>query len=334
MRIRFILTFVCVIVLAAGLLTAALRGQAAQPAAQAPKAPAAQEPPQQPIRVSVDLVNLFATVRDNKKRIVPELEQGDFKIYEDGMEQKITSFSRETNLPITMGLLLDTSGSIQNLLSAEQEAASRFLAQVMRPKDLVMVVSFDTDVDMLADFSSDLGQLERAIGRARINAPQSSVPVQGPFPTVARRSTAFYDAVYATCRDKLSGEAGRKSLVILTDAADYGSKVRLEEALEVAQRTDTVIHILLVSDYRFGGADWGAARKFSDETGGRVIEVRNEKHLKEAFDEISEELRTQYTLGYYSSNSARDGKFRKLRIEATKPDMKVLARKGYYAPRN
>jgi len=334
MRLRPILSLLCVTVLAAGLCAAALRGEQAQSGTQAPKAPAAAQEPQQPIRVQVELVNLFATVRDNKKRIVPGLEQADFRALEDGVEQKITNFSRETSLPITMGLLMDTSGSIQNLLDAEQEAASRFLERVMRPSDLAMVMSFDTDVDLLADFTSDRAQLERAIQRARINAPQSSVAVQGPFPTVARRSTAFYDAVYLACREKLAREAGRKSLVILTDAADYGSKVRLEEALETAQRTDTVIHILLVSDPRFGGADWGVARKFADETGGRVIEVRDEKHLKEAFDQISEELRTQYTLGYYSSNPARDGKFRKVKIEVTKPDMKVLARKGYYAPRN
>jgi len=334
MRLRPLLSFVCVTVLAGGLCAAALRGEQAQSATQIPKAPTAAQEPQQPIRVQVELVNLFATVRDNKKRIVPGLEQADFRVLEDGVEQKITNFSRETSLPITMGLLMDTSGSIQNLLDAEQEAASRFLERVMRPSDLAMVMSFDTDVDLLADFTSDRAQLERAIQRARINAPQSSVAVQGPFPTVVRRSTAFYDAVYLACREKLAREAGRKSLVILTDAADYGSKVRLEEALETAQRTDTVIHILLVSDPRFGGADWGVARKFADETGGRVVEVRSEKDLQKAFDQISEELRTQYTLGYYSSNPARDGKFRKVKIEVTKPDMKVLARKGYYAPRN
>jgi len=334
MRLRPILSLVCVTVLAGGLCAAALRGKQAQSGTQAPKAPAAAQEPQQPIRVSVDLVSLFATVRDNKKRIVPGLELADFRVLEDGVKQKITNFSRETSLPITMGLLMDTSISIQDILAAEQEAASRFLQQVMRPSDLAMVMSFDTDVDLLADFTSDRARLERAIERARINAPYSSATVRGPFPTVARRSTAFYDAVYLACREKLAREAGRKSLVILTDAVDYGSKVRLEEALEVAQRTDTVIHILLAADYRNYGADWGAARKFADETGGRVIEVQNEKDLKKAFDQISEELRTQYTLGYYSSNTARDGTFRKVKIEVTKPDMKVLARKGYYAPKN
>jgi len=330
MRSRPLLSLVCGAILAG--MTCV--GTPSRTLAQlAPPVATRFQEPQQPIRVSVDLVNLFATVRDGKKRIVPDLEQVDFQVLEDGVEQKIANFSRETNLPITMGLLMDTSGSVQNLLAAEQEAASRFLQQVMRPSDLAMVISFDTDVDLLADFTADRGRLERAIERARINAPQSTVSVQGPFPTVARRSTAFYDAIYLACHEKLSREAGRKSLVILTDAADYGSKMRLEEALETAQRTDTVIHILLVHDPRFG-SDWGAARKFAEETGGRVIEVQNEKDLKKAFDQISEELRTQYTLGYYSSNPARDGKFRKIKIELKKNGMKVLARKGYYAPRN
>jgi VWFA-related protein len=153
--------------------------------------------------------------------------------------------------------------------------------------------------------------------------------VQGPVPPRSR-GTNFYDAVWLACKQKLASEAGRKGLVILTDAADTGSKVRLEEALEVAQRTDTVVHILLVWDPRYG-ADFGAAKKLAEETGGRVIEVRSEKKLEEAFDQIAEELRTQYTLGYYSTNAARDGKFRRIKIEIKRSGMKVLARRGYYA---
>ena len=128
------------------------------------------------------------------------------------------------------------------------------------------------------------------------------------------------------------GEAGRKAIVIVTDAQDEGSKVKLEEAIESAQRTDTVIHVLLVADSRYGG-NGGVARRLADDTGGRVIFVSSEKKLEEAFDQISEELRSQYTLGYYPTNNSRDGRFRKIKLDVDNHDLKVLARKGYYAPK-
>jgi len=298
----------------------------------APPARTAQNP-QQPIRVQVELVNLFATVRDKKKRLITDLAKDDFRVFEDGVEQKIAFFSHETSLPITLGLLIDTSGSEERMLPAEQEAASRFLQRVLRKSDLAMVISFDLDVDLLSDFTADRAQLERAIQRARINAPSTPMSVQGPLPQRGPKGTDFYDAVYLACREKLAGEAGRKALVILTDAVDNGSKVRLEEALEAAQRSDTVAHILLVYDPAYG-ANEGVAKKLTEETGGRMIVVRNEKKLEEAFDQISEELRSQYTLGYYPSKNARDGRFRKIKVETARKDLHILARRGYYAPKN
>jgi len=283
---------------------------------------------QQPIRIQVNLVNLFATVRDKKtKKILAGLEQGDFKVSEDNAEQTISSFSRETNLPITLGLLIDTSGSVEQTLGAEQDAAIRFLNRVMRKGDLAMVVSFDSDADLLAGFTEDPVILERAIRRTRIAGAGAPGPLGGNTP-----GTVFYDAVYLACTDKLVEEAGRKALVILTDAQDSGSRMRAQEAIEAAQRTDTVVHVLLIAP-PFGGNE-GAARKLTDETGGRTIVVRNEKNLEQAFDQISEELRSQYTLGYYSSNSARDGSFRKVKVESTRKDADVLTRRGYYAPKN
>jgi len=288
------------------------------------------EGPQQGIRVQVNLVNLFATVRDKKtKQIISNLEQGDFKVTEDGVEQKISFFSRESMLPITLGLLIDTSGSEQNTLGAEQEAAVRFLSRVMRKGDLAMVVSFDTDSDLLADLTDDQSRLDRAINRTRINAPGAQGPLAQSVP-----GTVFYDAVYAACHDRLAEEAGRKALVILTDAQDEGSRLRLQDAIEAAQRTDTVVHILLVVDARFGGGNESIARKLTDETGGRTIVVRNEKNLEQGFDQISQELRSQYTIGYYSSNTTRDGGYRKIKVDTVHKDLDVLTRRGYYAGKN
>src|SRR5258708_14833510 len=292
-----------------------------------------QEPSQGPtLRSTVNLVNLFATVRDKNKRIVGDMKQEDFKVFEDNQEQKIAFFSKEVTLPITLGLLIDTSGSEQNRLGAEQEAASRFLDRVMRKGDEAMVISFDLDVDLLADFTDDRAQIERAINKARIGAISGGVVTPGTIPSNTG-GTHFYDAVFLACNDKLVTEAGRKAMVIITDAQDEGSKLRLEEAIESAQRTDTVVHVLLVHD---PGYSWrpDVAKKLSDETGGRTIEVSSEKRLNEAFDQISEELRSQYTLGYYPTNTAKDGKFRKVKVETTNKDFKILTRKGYYAPKS
>jgi VWFA-related protein len=295
-----------------------------------------QEPPVQGpvIRSQVNLVNLFATVRDKNKRIVTDLKQQDFRVLEDGQQQEIAFFSKEVALPITLALLLDTSGSEQEMLGAIQEAGSAFLERVLRKGDEALVMSFDSNVDLLSDFTDDRGLLSRAIRKSRINTPSGGSIGGNPGPVGSRQitGTALYDAIYLACNEKLSSEAGRKAIVIVTDAQDEGSKVRLEEAVEAAQRTDTVIHMLLVADPR-GGANTGVAHKITEETGGRSISVRNEKHLKEAFDQISEELRSQYTVGYYPSNATHDGKFRKVKIETANHDLRVLARKGYYAPK-
>jgi VWFA-related protein len=287
------------------------------------------------IKSEVTLVNLFATVRDKNKRVITDLKQDDFKIFEDGHEEKISFFSKEMNLPITLGLLLDTSGSEQRNLPTIQDAGSRFIHRVLRKGDEAMVMSFDSDVDLLSDLTDDRAQLERAINKARINIPGGGMIAGNPGPIGGQQitGTALYDAIYLACGDKLNGEAGRKALVIVTDAEDEGSKVRLEEAIEAAQRTDTVIHILLVVDPRYGG-NAGVGHKLAEETGGRMISVRSERNIEEAFDQISEELRSQYTLGYYPSNNNKDGKFRKIKVDLSNNELKVLARKGYYAPRS
>ncbi len=270
--------------------------------------------------------------RSQQKHIIPSLKKEDFRVFENDQEQKVAFFTNERALPITLALLIDTSGSEQNRLPAEQDAASRFLSQVLRKGDEAMVISFDMDVDLLSDFTDDHGQLQRAIRRAQVNAGGPMI-TPGTFPS-GPNGTHFYDAVYVACSEKLAGEAGRKALVIITDAEDFGSKVRLEEAIEAAERTrtDAVVHVLLVHDPGYGTRP-DVAKKMAEETGGRVIDVSSEKHLQEAFDQIAEELRDQYTLSFYPTNPARDGKFRKIKVETTDRELKVLARKGYYAPK-
>lgn len=324
MRFRSTAVLFAMIVLCAGLVIL--------PASRPVAAGVHVSPQDQAIKVGVSLVSLYATVRDNHKAIVSNLEQNDFKIYEDNVEQKVAFFAKERTLPLTMGLLIDTSGSEAEMIGAEQQAAIQFLQRVMQKKDEALVITFDTDVDMLADWTGDLSELNRAIRRARINAPSSAGrTTAGPLPSSGSGGTNFYDAVYLACHDKMASEAGRKALIILTDADDNGSKISLQEAVEAAQRADTVIHMLVVYDRRFGGANFSAAKKLADETGGRTIDVHNSKDLLKAFDEISEELRTEYSLGYYPTNTKLDGTYRKLRVDVSNKDDKALTRKGYYA---
>jgi VWFA-related protein len=286
-------------------------------------------PPGQ-IRVQVNLVNLFATVRDKHKMVILGLKMDDFQVFEDGQAQEITNFAAESDLPVTLGLLIDTSGSETFMLPVEKEAGSGFLKRVLRKGDLAMVMSFDLDVDLLADFTDDRSKLDRAINRAQINVGTGGI-MPGTIPQKGRMGTSFYDAVYLAAHDKLVDEAGRKALVILTDAEDAGSKLRLQDAIEAAQRTDTVVHILLVSA---DGGDQGVARKLTDETGGRMFVVRNEKDLRQAFDQLYDDLRNQYTIGYVPTNKAHDGGYRKIKLETKNKDYSVLTRRGYYAPAN
>jgi VWFA-related protein len=309
MQFRAVLCYLCAATLVGGLAFAAAPGQ---------------------IRVQVNQVNVFATVRDKHKSIVTGLTKDDFQVYEDGQLQEITDFSAESNLPITLGMLIDTSGSEYYMLSSEKDAGSRFFGRILRKGDLGLVMSFDTDIDLLADFTDDKGVLNRALNRAQINVPGGgSITTQGPLPTSGNGGTNFYDAVYLAAHDKLSGEAGRKAVVVLTDAEDTGSKLKLQDAVEAAQRTDTVVHILLVAE---DGGDQTVAKRLTDETGGRMIVVRNEKNLEAAFDQISEELRFQYTLGYTPSNKSHDGGYRKIKVDMKNKDYSSLARRGYYAP--
>jgi len=305
-------------------------GSAPPPTAQQQK-PIPQAP--QTLKTQTTLVNVFVTVRSKDHSIVTGLTKDDFKVYEDGVEQKVEFFSRETDVPITLAMLMDTSGSMYRILGAEQETASRFVRQVLRRKDEAEVMSFDTDVDLLADFTEDPSMLDDAIHRARINVDASGIGgTAGTIPSQGG-GTNLFDALYVACHDQLGPEAGRKAIVILSDGEDNGSKISENESIEAAQRADAVIHFLLIRDFgATEGYGAGIARKLADETGGRMIDVHNEKTLEAAFDALTEELHSQYLLAYTPTNEKKDGTFRKIHVEVDKPDARLLARKGYYAP--
>lgn len=293
-----------------------------------PRGIGAPRPQDQSIRIGVPLVNLYASVVDKHNVNVPDLDQSDFKIFEDKVEQKIAFFSHEKTLPLSIGLLIDTSDSEERMIGAERKAASQFLHRVLQNGDEAFVVAFDVDAVMLSGWTNDLDDLDAAIQRAEpgIGGTNKNAIGQSQY----WGGTRLYDTIYAASLKRMAGEAGRKALIILTDATDQGSYVTAKQAVESAQRADTLVEVLVVYDKK-KYADFDAAKELAQDTGGRAIDVVNQNKLQKAFDEISEQLRTEYSLGYYPTNGNPDGKYRQLKLELTKKKYKVFTRKGYYA---
>src|SRR5215469_2538897 len=327
-------------------LLAAFLGLALTPSLRAQEAPSPGGPPpassaagQQPVdigevetlKVNVNLVNVYFSVRD-KNGYITNLHKDDCQIFEDKALQKTKNFTQEKNLPLTIGLLLDTSGSQQNVLPMEQDAGAEFLKDVLTPKDEAFLISFDINVDLLADYTNSPREIKRAMDKASINTGAGTGSVTG---NGSPRGTLLYDAVYLAANDKLRQEAGRKILVLLTDGQDQGSQETIKTAVEAAQKANAIVYVILIADRGFyGGFGYtgaGDMEKLARETGGRVIDVGNNgKKLQAAFDQIQDELRTQYLASYTPTNLKADGTFRTLNISCGK-DLKVQARKGYYA---
>jgi len=294
------------------------------------------------LKVNVNVVQLFFNVKDKKGGLIPSLTKGDFQLLEDGKPETIKYFAAESDLPLTLGILIDSSGSQQRVLEMEKEVGANFLAEILRPKDMAFVISFDVDSNLLQDFTNSSRRLREALNSARINAPPSScggLPGAGggPLPCSSNpKGTVLYDTVYLASHDQLAKEVGRKAMILLTDGQDEGSRLRIQDAIEAAQKADSIVYVLLCADRGFyGGIGYfgeSDMRKLTEQTGGRVINVGNKMDkLREAFDQIAAELRSQYNIGYPPANAALDGTFRKVEIHTTKKDYKIQARSGYYA---
>jgi VWFA-related protein len=319
----------------------------ASPVSNAPDTTPVEDRATTTLKVNVNLVSLYFTVHDKRGGLIPNLTKDDCNIAEDKAPQKIKNFSAETDLPLTLGILLDTSGSQQNVLPMEQQTGSAFLKRILRSKDEAFLVSFDVQVSLLQDFTSNARTLERAMDEAQINTGgggggvpgigQGPVPVQG-----APKGTLLYDAVYQVSNDKLRSETGRKAIILLTDGEDQGSTYKITDAIEAAQKANLIIYVLLIADRGFyshygyginlGYTGASAMKKMADETGGRMIDVGNNgKKMEDAFQQIEDELRTQYLASYTPTNNKLDGSYRKLDVSCKGDGLKVQTRKGYYA---
>jgi VWFA-related protein len=319
---------------------------AQEPTAQQPSA--AQQPtqssensqePATTLKINVNVVQLFFNVKDKHGALIPNLTKDDFTIAEDGKPQTIKYFTAESNLPLTIGMMIDASGSQRNVLDMEKEVGGAFLRQILTDKDEAFVISFDITVDLLQDFTRDIHRLQTALNKAKVNTDFSSggIPGMGGGPVPQRGNspgTLLYDAVYLSSHDMLSKEVGRKAMIILTDGQDEGSRLKIQDAIEASQKADAIVYVLLCADRGFYGGGYsgeGEMRRLTEQTGGRVINVGNKfDKLREAFDQVAAELRSQYNVGYTPTNTKQDGTYRKLEIK-NKQNYKIQARSGYYA---
>jgi VWFA-related protein len=321
--------------------------KAAEPQASDAQKPAdAQKPeehqaPEETLKVSVNVVGLFFNVKDKHGALIPNLTKNDFEVYEDGKPQTIKYFAAESNLPLTLGILIDSSGSQLRVLDMEKEVGGAFLKQILTDKDEAYVIDFNVDASLVQDFTRDVRRLQTAMNKVKINTGIMSGPIPGaggsPVPTAAARGTVLYDAVYLSAHDMLAKEVGRKAMILLTDGEDEGSQLKIKDAIEAAQKADAIVYVLLCADrgfygsYGVGYSGEGEMRKLTEQTGGRVINVGNKfDKLREAFDQVAAELRSQYNLGFTSTNTNLDGSYRKLEIKA-KQNYKIQSRAGYYA---
>ncbi|MGH9530142.1 MAG: VWA domain-containing protein [Terriglobales bacterium] len=301
-----------------------------------------QNEPTETLKVNVNVVQLFFNVKDKRGALIPNLTKSDFQIFEDGKPQIIKYFTPESNLPLTLGILIDSSGSQINVLEMEKEVGGAFLSQIITDKDLAFVIDFNVNADLLQDFTSSVHLLKAALNSARINTGGGGGVIPGmgggPIPSGPNgpRGTVLYDAIYLASHDELAQQVGRKAMIILTDGQDEGSQLKIQDAIEAAQKSDSIVYVLLCADrgfYGFGGySGEGEMKKLGQETGGRVINVGNKADkLKDAFNQIANELRSQYNIGYTPTNTVKDGTFRKVEIKPNSKDYKIQARSGYYA---
>jgi len=286
-------------------------------------------------RKNVNVVNVLLIAKDKHGALIPNLTKEHFDLFDEGKPQTIKYFSAQNDVPITLGLLIDSSKSMERTLPEEKVVAGGFLQKVLTNKDLAFVISFDISVDLLQDLTGDMHLLRTGMEKARINTNTAGIAPMGnpgPVPTAGgqNKGTLLFDAVYLASDEILSKQVGRKAMVILTDGDDVGSKLRLKDSIEAAQRADAVAYVLLITDPMYP-SNYGDMSKLAEQTGGRIITVRGPDKLDKAFAEIAAELRSQYLLGFTPTNPVNDGKFRRLEVKS-KDGYKIQARKGYYPP--
>jgi VWFA-related protein len=286
------------------------------------------------IKTTAVVVNVYPIVEGRRGRLISDLGQDDFELRDNGAEQKIEYFSRETNAPLSLGILVDTSPSQARLLATEQAAAKSFVGSVLREDDEAFVMHFDVDVELLQDFTNASEKLGVAIDAAKINQTGHSIVPEDA--GNLRRGTRLYDAVYLASNELMRTRHGRKVMVLVTDGEDQGSKIDLQAAVEAAEKANVIVYSIVVSDaelydllnLKYHGDS--SVKKLSRETGGRTIRLKSIQDIGAAFNQISQELHSQYLLGYSPANARHDGSFRRIQVKIRTHNYTARARTGYY----
>jgi len=282
-------------------------------------------------KTEVKVVNVLATVRTKKGEFVRDLDKDDFVLAEDGRPQTIRYFARQSDLPLTLGMMIDTSGSQHRILDSELSASFRFLDQVLRDgKDQVFIMQFDMSVVLRQVLTSPFGKLNDALTKV-------DEPTRQEAQMAVLRGTVLYDAVVKASNEIMKNQNGRKALILLTDGVDVGSDFSLGDAIDAAQRADTLIYSIVFSDpgfYSFGEPDGSKIlAHMSKDTGGGVYEVSKKHSLDQIYAVIQDELRSQYSIGYVSDQPVRISEFRKISLTAKQKGLTIQARDRYWAQR-
>ena len=292
------------------------------------KAGDSQDPPGPVLKSVTYNVRIPVAVVDKGGRFITNLEKADFEIYEDKAKQEdIVDFKKESDLPLDIGLLMDTSNSVKPKLKFQRDAAVSFLQTVLRVgKDRALFLSFNSDIELQQDFTNRIDLLGQAIDKVK-----------------AYGETKLYDAVYRVCEEKMFTEVGRRrAIVLITDGEDTASEHSLEDAINIALRTETVVFVISNKAAGYFGVQGGQVdssedknlKKLAAETGGRTFFTATTLELEKGFASVTKELRSQYIIAYQTSNENFDGKFRHIEVRLpNRKDLKVRARKGYPAVR-
>jgi VWFA-related protein len=311
----------------------------------------------------VNVVNVLASVHNSKNEVVKDLKQEDFTIEEDGHPQVIKYFSRETDLPLTLGLMVDTSGSQYRVLGKEKDATSTFIDKVLREdKDQAFLIKFDAEAELMQDLTPSRKKLQDALKDVDGSPRQLQRRDPNSSSSGGRRAgTILYDSILLASDEEMKKQKGRKALILLTDGDDHGSRVSLTESIEAAQRSDTLVYSIYFADQEqssgfsgpgMGGGHHGGGmggggggrrpqqqtrgdgkkilQRISKETGGSYFEVSKKMPIEKIYEQIQEELRSQYSLGY-TSDQKDAGSFRKIKVTAKGKGLVVQTRDGYYA---
>jgi len=294
---------------------------------------------EQTIKLDTQLVNVLFSVQDKQNRYINDLRQEEIEVLENGVSQEIFTFKREFDLPLTLVLLIDVSGSEQYTLPLLKDAGGQFIDSVIRTgKDTAGVIKFEGEATVMQNLTSNPARVRRALEEVAFIPPPPGGVFGGGTPPINSGSrqggTSLFDAIVATSADMLANEPGRKTIIVLTDGEDTTSRMKIGDAIDEALRAEVVVYSIGIGDPGYGGVNKGVLNRISESTGGRAVFPKRGKDLEQAFIQLEQDLRQQYLLAYTPKNEASDGSFRKIEIRVTnRKDLKLQHRKGYFAPK-